>query len=98
MTSTVSTSAPVMVTEPAAAETLRVSGFSASTLRVLVSSSCEGMFCRSNGLFAGKPALSVKKSTAPIHRQTSARATARRVMTTGLFIFVFLVYRVTHAC
>src|SRR5687768_6906574 len=67
-------------------------------LRVLFSSRAEAIFCLSNGLFAGKPPLAVKKITAPMPRHTNASAITSRLITISLFIFVFLVYKVPHAC
>src|SRR5688572_5218594 len=87
-----------MLTSPAALSTLKETGFFVSTSKVLLSSSAEEILRTSNGLLVGKPPLAVKKMTAPMPRHTNAMAITRRLITIGRFIFVFLVYKVPHAC
>src|SRR5215207_150153 len=98
LTCTVSTSAPVTVTSPAASATFRVRGFPESTLRVLLSSSTEGIFRLSNGLLVWKPPLAVKKITAPMPANTNTSAAINKAIMMSLFMFVLLVYKVPHAC
>jgi hypothetical protein len=83
-----------MVTSPEAVVTIKVSDFSVSTLRVLLSSNSEGTFRTSNGLLVGNPPFAAKKITAPIPRHTNPSAVTKRIITMGLFIFVLLVYEV----
>src|SRR6266498_1754709 len=91
---TVSTSAPTTWTPPESSATVNVRGLPCSTLRVLLSSNWEEIFCRSNGLLVRKPLLAAKNATAPIPASTNSKATTKRIIIIGLFISVLLVYKV----